>query len=111
VEGIAALPSFWCNRAATLTSEVNNNGIACHDGGIVDKMRHESIFDGAFCGLAIGEHADVVAGDVEIIQEPAPHFEGVIDTRRQIPNFAGFILVNPDNESENGGRHPTECDQ
>ena len=84
-----------------MASEVNNDGIACHDRGIVDKMRHESIFDGALSGLAIGERADVVAGDVEIIDEPVPHFEGVIDTRRQIPNFAGFILVNPDNESKN----------
>ena len=93
-----------------MASEVDNNGIACRDGGIVDKMRHESIFDAAFCGLGIREHADVVAGDVEIIYEPAPHFEGIIDTRRQIPNFAGFILVNSDDESKNGGRHPTECD-
>jgi len=45
---------------------------------------------------------------VEIIHEPALHFEGVIDARRQIPNLAGFILVNSDNEGENGGRHPTE---
>jgi hypothetical protein len=63
-----------------VASKVNNNRIACHDGGIVDKMGHEGIFDGALCGLAIYEHADVVAGDVEIIHEPAPHFEGVIDT-------------------------------
>jgi len=111
VERIAVVPSFWRNRAATVASEVNDNGIACHDRGIVDKMRHECIFDSAFRGLAVGEHADVVAGDVEIIHEPAPHFEGIIDTRRQIPNFAGFVLVNPNNESVNGGRHPTECDQ
>jgi hypothetical protein len=94
-----------------VASEVNDNGVARHDGGIVDKMRHECIFDGALCGLAICEHADVVARDVEIIHEPPPHFEGVIDTRRQIPNLAGFILVNPDNEGENRGRHPTEYDQ
>ena len=74
-------------------------------------MGHEGIFDGTLCGLAIYEHGDVVAGDVEIIQEPAPHFEGVIDTRRQIPNLAGFILVNSDDEGENGGRHPTKHDQ
>jgi hypothetical protein len=91
-----------------VASKVNNNGIASHDGGIVDKMRHECIFDGALRGLAIYEHANVVAGDVKIIHEPALYFEGVVDTRRQIPNLAGFILVNPDNEGENGGRHPTE---
>jgi hypothetical protein len=94
-----------------VAGKVNDNGIAGRDGGIVDKMRHESIFNGALCGLVIYEHADVVAGDVEIIHEPAPHFEGVIDTRRQIPDLAGFILINPDNEGENRGRHPTKYDQ
>jgi hypothetical protein len=91
-----------------VASKVNDNGIARHDGGVVDKMGHKCIFDSALCSLAICEHADVVAGDVEIIHEPALHFEGVIDARRQIPNLAGFILVNSDNEGENGGRHPTE---
>jgi hypothetical protein len=45
---------------------------------------------------------------MEIVHEPAPHFERVIDTGRQIPDLAGFVLVYPDNEGENRGRHPKE---
>ena len=28
---------------------------------------------------------------------------------RQIPDLAGFVLVDPDNEGENRGRHPTKA--
>lgn len=50
----------------------------------------------------------MVSGNMEIVHEPAPDFARVIDTRRQIPNLAGFVLVDPDNEGENRGRHPTD---
>jgi hypothetical protein len=101
VQRAAIPPSVWGDRATAVASKVNDDGIACRDGGIVDEVRHKCIFDGGFCGLAIQEHADMVAGDMEIVHEPAPHFECIIDTRRQIPNLAGFVLVDPYDESEN----------
>jgi len=107
VQRIAVLPSIWRDTAATMTSKINDNGIAGEDGRVADEVRHECVFNGAFCGLAIGEQADMVAGDMEIVHKPTPHFERVIDTRRQIPNLAGLVLVDPNNEGENRGNHPT----
>jgi len=50
----------------------------------------------------------MVARDMEIVHEPTPDFARVIDTRRQIPDLARFVLVDTDNEGENRGGHPTE---
>jgi hypothetical protein len=69
---------------------------------------HERIFDGTFRSLAVKQHAYMVAGDVKIVHEPAFHFERVIDTGRQVPNFAGFVLVDTNNEGKNGCRHRPE---
>jgi len=108
VQRAAVLPSVWSNGTAAVASKVNDDGIACEDGGIVDEVRHDCIFNGGFCGLAIQKHADMVARNMEVVHQPAPYFVCVIDTRRQIPDLAGFVLVNPDDEGENRGRHPTE---
>jgi len=108
VQGAAVVPSVWGNRATAVAGEVNDDGVAWQDGGIVDEVRHECILNGGFCSLAIQEHANTVARNMEIGHEPAPNFERVIDTGRQIPDLAGFVLVDPDNEGENRGHHPTE---
>ena len=108
VQRAVILPSVGGNRTAPVASKVNDDGIAWQDGGIVDEVRHEGIFDGGFRGLAIQQHADMVARDMEIVHEPTPDFARVIDTRRQIPDLARFVLVDTDNEGENRGGHPTE---
>jgi hypothetical protein len=108
VQRAAILPSIRGRGTAPVASKVNDDGIAWQDGRIVDEVRHEGIFDGSFRGLAIQEHADMVARDMEIVHEPAFDFARVVDTRRQIPDLAGFVLVDPDNEGENRGRHPTK---
>jgi hypothetical protein len=108
VQRVAVVPPVWGNRATAVAGKVDDDGIAWEDGGIVDEVRHECILNGGFRGPAIQEHADTVARNMEIVHEPAPHFERVIDTGRQIPDLAGFVLVDPDNEGENRGHHPTE---
>jgi hypothetical protein len=65
-----------------VASKVDDDRIACLDGGVVDEMGHECIFNGAFCGLAIYEHADMAMGNMEIVHKPVLHFERIIDTRR-----------------------------
>jgi predicted fused transcriptional regulator/phosphomethylpyrimidine kinase len=82
VQRASVLPSIGRNGATAVASKVNDDGIAGLDGGIVDEVGHERIFDGTFRSLAVKQHAYMVARDVEIVHEPALHFERVIDTGR-----------------------------
>ena len=74
--------------------EVNEDGVILFDVGVVDEVRHEVVFNRPLSRLAVGQQTDLVAGNVKVVGEPLFDALRIVDARLEIPDVAGFIIVN-----------------
>lgn len=82
---------------ASVASEVDENGVAGEDLGVMEEMVHETLFDVVFGGIFVQQHAELVFGNLQVLQKPTLDISRVLDARFQIPQRSRPILVNADN--------------
>ena len=89
-----SIPATWRMDGTPVPGEVNDDGVILFDVGVVDEVRHEVVFNRPLSRLAVGQQTDLVAGNVKVVGEPLFDALRIVDARLEIPDVAGFIIVN-----------------
>ena len=77
-----------------MPGEVNEDGVILFDVGIVDEVRHEDVLNRSLSRLAVGQQTDLVARNVKVVGKPLFDALRIVDAGLEIPDVAGFIIVN-----------------
>ena len=76
-----------------MAGEIDEHGVTLLDDRVVDEMVHEFVFNATLRRLAVGQKADLLSGNVEVVRKPTFDRLCVIDTRLVVPDVAGLVLV------------------
>ena len=98
-------PVFGCRYSAAMASEIDHDSIAFLNKTVVCQMRHEAILNVVFGCLAVQQHADLIIGNVKVVDQPRTDKSGVVNTGMKIPDVARFVVVDANDESESTSGH------
>lgn len=84
-----------------MASEVDKDGISVFDGGVISKVAGEILFDIVLRSLFAEKHTDLVTRYVKIVGEEVLDTICVVDGGLEIPDVAGLVFVDSNDESEN----------
>lgn len=76
-----------------MTGEVDEDSVTLLDDRVIDEVIHEFVFNSALRGLGVGEKANMLSGNVQVVHEPASDRQCVIYTGLVVPDVAALIFV------------------
>jgi len=91
-----------------MASEIDNDSIAFLNTTVVCQMRHEAIFNIVFGCLAVQQHANLIIGNIKVVDQPGLDAPGIINTGMKVPDITRFVVVDANDKSESTSGHPRD---
>ncbi len=95
------IPTSRSTDAASMTGEVDKDGVSVLDGRVISEVTRKIVFDIVLRSLFAEKHADLVARNVEIVGQEVLDTVRIVDGSLEVPYVARLVFVDSNDESEN----------